>query len=85
VSYLPFGPVKAMTLGSNLLDTNRIYDQRYLLMDNQAGTTSYTHLVNRLLTATGTEVAQYDHDNLANCICSSNSNPQLTDTWHSGC
>jgi YD repeat-containing protein len=38
VKHQPFGPLKSMTLGSNILDINRGYDQRYLLMDNQAGT-----------------------------------------------
>jgi RHS repeat-associated protein len=36
-AYLPFGPLAGLTLGSNLLNLTRTYDQRYQLKTIQAG------------------------------------------------
>jgi len=46
ISYLPYGPATAMTLGDSLLNVSRVYDQRYQLTQNTAGSImdhEYTH------------------------------------------
>ena len=45
-AYLPFGPLSGRTLGNNLLNVARTYDQRYQLKAIQAGPLldyQYTH------------------------------------------
>lgn len=43
VAYLPFGPTTGMTLGAGILEINRVFDERYQLTQNTAGSITDYH------------------------------------------